>query len=59
MTSRVLSWRAAMTRWKAGTLNALSSECRKWNMSNRPGLFELGLIATIYTGRRVVSEDAL
>jgi hypothetical protein len=26
---------------------------------NSPGLFELGLIATVYTGRRVVSEDAL
>ena len=24
-----------------------------------PSLFELGLIATVYTGRRLVSEDAL
>jgi hypothetical protein len=59
VTPRVLSWRAAMTRWKAGILNALSSECMDRSSEYLRGLFELELIATVYTGRRVVSEDAL
>jgi hypothetical protein len=58
VTSRVLSWRAVMTRWEAGILNALSRECMEWKSDYSPGLFKLGLIAARYAGSRVVSEDA-